>query len=135
MPCAPLASEGAIFLCLQKRHFCGHIHVCAFSWKTTKLIWPASFGFHFSNAPSAFSHCLQLLGYSGVVILREEGLWGNGEHEENAANAASVPPEARAEAPKRNTENAANARHLYNAQNDGSRGRGNMQSASLLENG
>ena len=48
---------------------CGHIHVCAFSWKTTKLIWPASFGFHFSNAPLAFSHPLQLLGYSGVVIL------------------------------------------------------------------
>ena len=39
------------------------------------------------------------------------------------------------EALKRNTENAANARHLYNTQNDGSRGRGNMQSASLLENG
>ena len=26
-------------------------------------------GFHFSNDPSAFGHCLQLLGYSGVVIL------------------------------------------------------------------
>ena len=48
---------------------CGHIHVCAFSWKTPKLIWPAPFGFHFSNDPLAFNHYLQLLGYSGVVIL------------------------------------------------------------------
>ena len=48
---------------------CGDIHVCAFGWKTTKLIWPASFGLHFSNDHSAFSRCLHLLGYSGVVIL------------------------------------------------------------------
>ena len=48
---------------------CRHLHVCAFSWKTTNLIRPASFGFHFSNDPSTFRHSLQLLGYSGVVIL------------------------------------------------------------------
>ena len=46
-----------------------------------------------------------------------------------------ITPEACAEAPERIAESAADRRHLYKAENDGSRGGGNMQSAPLLENG